>query len=151
MSTSARNVFFGKVTAVRETPLLTEVTFQAQANYAVVSIISTESYERLALREGEQVMAIIKAPGVLVGKGPKGAISTRNCFPGRVTDIHRDGAVVEVMGELDDGTPMCALCTLESLQRLDIKENDAVWFFFKSIGVILSAENRTSQQTDAER
>jgi len=68
-----------------------------------------------------------------------------------VTDIRRDGAVVEVLGELDDGTPMCALCTIESLERLDIKENDAVWFFFKSIGVILSAENRTPQKTDAER
>lgn len=144
MPTSARNVFFGRITNVLSSPLLTEITFLA-GTYAVAAMISSESYERLALNVGEPVMAVIKAPGVLVGKGDKGSLSARNCFPGRVTDVHRDGATVEVLGELGDGTPMCALCTLESLERLDIKENDDVWFFFKSIGVILSAENRQSE------
>lgn len=143
MQSSARNVFFGHVTQVRETPLLTEVSFQTQSAYELVSVITSESYERLALTTGEPVMAMIKAPGVLLGlEGPKNTLSARNCFPGTVTAIEHNGAVVEVLGDLDDGTPMCALCTAESLERLGIKESSKVWFFFKSMALILTAENR---------
>ena len=96
----------------------------------------------MALVEGEMVMALVKAPGVLLGKGGSQAnVSARNCLPGRVTGIRRDGVAVEVMGVLTDGTPMCALCTADSLQRLDIRPDDQVWFFFKALSLILSAEN----------
>lgn len=143
MLSSARNVFFGHVTQVLETPLLTEVSFQTQSSYELVSVITSESFERLALSKGEPVMAMIKAPGVLLGmEGPKDTLSARNCFPGTVTGIARNGAVAEVLGDLDDGTPMCALCTVASLDRLGIKESTKVWFFFKSLALILTAENR---------
>ena len=35
---------------------------------------------------------------------------------------------------------MCALITAESVESLDIREGDQVWFFFKAFSVILSTE-----------
>ncbi|MHC1710975.1 MAG: TOBE domain-containing protein [Solidesulfovibrio sp.] len=141
MKTSARNTFFGSVTSVRKSPLLTEVSLIAQNGLEVISVITNESYERLGLSEGEPVTALIKAPWVLLGKDEqKARTSARNCFCGRVVGIRGDGVAVEIMGVLEGGTPMCALITAESVETLDIKENDEVWFFFKAFSVILSTD-----------
>ena len=35
-------------------------------------------------------------------------------------------------------TPMCALITAESVESLDLKEGDPVWFFFKAFSVIVN-------------
>lgn len=141
MKTSARNTFFGTVSSVRKSPLLTEVSLAAQNGFEVISVITNESFERLGLTEGGQVTALVKAPWVLLGKDEhKARTSARNCFPGRVVSIRGDGVAVEIMGILDGGTPMCALITAESVETLDLREGDPVWFFFKAFSVILSTE-----------
>ena len=141
MKTSARNTFFGSVSSVRKSPLLTEVSLAVQNGFELISVITNESFDRLGLSEGGQVTALVKAPWVLIGKDEHRArTSARNCFPGRVTSIRGDGVAVEIMGTLDGGTPMCALITAESVETLDVKEGDSVWFFFKAFSVILSTE-----------
>ena len=139
MKTSARNTFFGSVTSVRKSPLLTEVSLTAQNGFEIVSVITNESFERLGLTEGGQVTALVKAPWVLLAKDEsKAKTSARNCFSGKVTGIRGDGVAVEIMGELLDGTPMCALITAESVESLDLKEGDSVWFSFKAFSVIIN-------------
>ena len=141
VKTSARNTFFGTVSSVRKSPLLTEISLAVQNGFEVVAVITNESFERLGLTEGGQVTALVKAPWVLLGKDEhKARTSARNCFPGRVTGIRGDGVAVEIMGMLDGGTPMCALITAESVESLDIKEGDIVWFFFKAFSVIISTD-----------
>lgn len=141
MKTSARNTFFGSVSSVRKSPLLTEISLAVQNGFELVSVITNESFERLGLTEGGQVTALVKAPWVLIGKDEHRArTSARNCFPGHVTSIRGDGVAVEIMGMLDGGTPMCALITAESVEALDVKEGDSVWFFFKAFSVIISTE-----------
>ncbi|MGD9608818.1 MAG: TOBE domain-containing protein [Desulfovibrionaceae bacterium] len=141
MKTSARNTFFGAVSSVRKSPLLTEISLAVQNGFELVAVITNESFDRLGLTEGGQVTALVKAPWVLIGKDEhKARTSARNCFPGRVASIRGDGVAVEIMGVLDGGTPMCALITAESVETLDIREGDQVWFFFKAFSVILSTE-----------
>ena len=141
VKTSARNAFFGSVTSVRKSPLLTEVSLTAQNGFEVVSVITNESFDRLGLSEGGQVTALVKAPWVLLAKDEKMArTSARNCFPGQVVSIRGDGVAVEIMGILDGGTPMCALITAESVESLDLKEGDPIWFFFKAFSVILNID-----------
>jgi len=141
MKTSARNTFFGSVSSVRKSPLLTEISLTAQNGLEVVSVITNESFERLGLSEGGMVTALIKAPAVLLGKDEqKARTSARNCFPGVITGIRGDGVAVEIMGALADGTPMCALITAESVESLDLREGDHIWFFFKAFSVIINAE-----------
>lgn len=139
MKTSARNTFFGTVSSVRKSPLFTEISLTTAAGLEIVAVITNESFERLGLSEADPITALVKAPWVLVGKNALRAnTSARNCFPGRVTGIRGDGVAVELMGELGDGTPMCALITAESVESLDLKEGDPVWFFFKAFSVIVN-------------
>ena len=141
MKTSARNTFFGTVSSVRKSPLFTEISLTTATGQEVVSVITNESFERLGLAEADPVTALVKAPWVLVGKDElRAQTSARNCFPGKVTGIRGDGVAVEIMGELLDATPMCALITAESVESLDLKEGDPVWFFFKAFSVIINVQ-----------
>ncbi|MHC1789435.1 TOBE domain-containing protein [Solidesulfovibrio sp.] len=139
MKTSARNTFFGTVSSVRKSPLFTEISLTTATGQEVVSVITNESFDRLGLSEADPVTALVKAPWVLVGKDAfRAKTSARNSFPGTVTGIRGDGVAVEIMGQLLDGTPMCALITAESVESLDLKEGDPVWFFFKAFSVIIN-------------
>jgi molybdate transport system regulatory protein len=64
---SARNKIPGRVTKVEKEGLVSKVTIEVDPS-VLTSIITSEAVERLDLKEGDQVFAIIKSTEVLVGK-----------------------------------------------------------------------------------
>lgn len=71
---SARNQFKGTVKAVKMDQLLAEVTVTvgdpktAGAGLEVVAVITRDSVERLGIRKGRKVTAIIKATEVMIAR-----------------------------------------------------------------------------------
>jgi molybdopterin-binding protein len=65
---SARNQFKGKVKSIKLGDVMAEVVV-AVGNLEIVSAITRGSAEGLALKPGDEVMAIIKSTEVLIGKG----------------------------------------------------------------------------------
>ncbi len=63
--TSARNAFPGLVTAVKADAVVAQVDIQA-GPHRVVSLMTTEAVEELGLRPGVEVVAVVKAPAVVV-------------------------------------------------------------------------------------
>lgn len=139
METSARNTFTGKVIRVESTPVLSEVTLKTDAGYEITAIITNQSREKIGLEVGMSASALVKATWVILEKGKVPADSSaRNAFPGKVTRLASDGVVVDVQGQLSDGTHVCALLTANSMEKLDIKEGDDFVFMFKAMSVIIS-------------
>jgi molybdopterin-binding protein len=68
MELSARNQIPGRVSAIHIDGLMAEVTIDLGDGKSLVSVITRGSAERLSLREGDQVQAVIKATEVLVAK-----------------------------------------------------------------------------------
>ena len=68
MKLSARNQFSGKVKAVKLGNVMAEVVVDIGGGHEIVSAITRESAERLALTQGSAVTVVIKATEVLVGK-----------------------------------------------------------------------------------
>jgi molybdopterin-binding protein len=68
MELSARNQFPGTVRAVRLGNVMAEVVIDIGGGHEIVSAITRASAERLALREGDRVTAVIKSTEVLVMK-----------------------------------------------------------------------------------
>lgn len=64
---SARNVLQGEIANVRPGAVNSEVEVQLSGGTKVVASITKASVERLQLRSGVQVSAIVKASNVLVG------------------------------------------------------------------------------------
>ena len=66
MKISARNVLKGKVKSVIPGAVNTEVVVEVSGGQEVVSIITKESAEKLGLKTGKEVYAVIKASNVMI-------------------------------------------------------------------------------------
>jgi len=64
---SARNALKGKVKKVTAGVVNTEVVVELPGGDEVVSMISKESAEKLGLKPGKEVYAVIKATNVMIG------------------------------------------------------------------------------------
>jgi molybdate transport system regulatory protein len=67
MEISARNQLKGKIRSVTPGAVMSEVAVDV-GGQEVVSMISKASVERLGLKPGDSVVAIIKATDVMIGK-----------------------------------------------------------------------------------
>ena len=66
MELSARNQFKGRVTSITRGGVVAEVTVDIGHGQQIVSVVTNGSVDRLKLREGSEVTAIIKATEVLL-------------------------------------------------------------------------------------
>lgn len=67
MEISARNQIRGTITAIKHGAVMAEVVIDIESQ-ELTSTITLGSLERLGLRVGDRVTAIIKASDVLIGK-----------------------------------------------------------------------------------
>lgn len=67
MSISARNVFKGQVTEIKEGPINAEVEITTTGGDKIVAMLTEGSVKSLGLADGTPVIALFKASHVLVG------------------------------------------------------------------------------------
>ncbi|MFX1450493.1 MAG: molybdopterin-binding protein [Promethearchaeota archaeon] len=63
---SARNVLKGKIKKIVTGAVNSEITVELPHGIEIVSIITKSSAERLELKEGKEVWAVIKASNVMI-------------------------------------------------------------------------------------
>jgi len=67
MQISARNVLKGKVKKITPGAVNSEIIIEVAGGVEMVSIITKSSAERLGLKAGKDVYAIVKASSVMLG------------------------------------------------------------------------------------
>ena len=67
MQISARNTLKGIIKSIKTGAVNNEIVIELPNGMEVVSIITKESAERLGLKEGKEVYAIVKASDVMIG------------------------------------------------------------------------------------
>ena len=65
---SARNQLPGTVKSVRQSTVMAEVVVVVDGRFEIVAAITRDSAERMGLKPGDQVTAVIKATEVMVAK-----------------------------------------------------------------------------------
>ena len=68
MNLSARNQLNGKVTGVDIGAVMANIKVEVSEPGVITALITKESAEKLGLKEGDDVTAIIKSTEVIVGK-----------------------------------------------------------------------------------
>jgi molybdopterin-binding protein len=68
MEISARNQIKGTITHIVNGDITSEVMIDIGGGQTIVSVITTSSTERLDLKVGDSVVAIIKSTDVFIGK-----------------------------------------------------------------------------------
>ena len=136
--TSARNAFFGKISAIEPGDIQAKVEMVTLGGDRLTTLITTDSLARLGLKPGLLVTAEVKAPMVVLEQAPaEPRCSADNKFPGRIESIIRGAVTTEYVVKIADGTRLCSLVTRESSDRLGLRDNDPVWAMFTSFAVVL--------------
>ena len=144
LRTSARNQLAARVVAVRRGAVNAAVRMRLPgASDIVHATVTLQSLAELAIRRGTEVVALIKAPSVmlaLVAASPGEAglrLSAGNDLAGRVAALVVGAVHTEVQVLLAGGQTMVAMPSREAVERLGLEPGDPVRVIFAESSVIL--------------
>ncbi|HUV79035.1 MAG TPA: TOBE domain-containing protein [Desulfobacterales bacterium] len=139
--TSARNSFFGKIQTIKRGDIQTRVTLTTISGYSVTTVITNDSSDQLALKEGRLITAEVKAPWIILLSGKeKPKSSAENRFNGVIERINKGEVNTEYTLRIADGTALCALVSTESARRLALDPGEQVWALFNCFAVVLHVD-----------
>lgn len=139
MKTSARNQFTGTVSEVLIGAVNAEVHVGLKGGEAIIASITKESAESLAIKVGTTVIALVKAPQIIIVSDFGGyRISARNQLPGTVTQVKPGVVNTEVDIESTGGEQITATVTNDSVETLGLRKGQPVTAIFKAGAVILA-------------
>ncbi len=138
MKISARNVFQGKISEIKQGAVNAEVDVTLGGNDKIVAIVTNGSLQNLGLATGQAVTALLKASSVLVMTDSSGiALSARNVLTGKVAKVSHGQVNTEVTIALPSGANVCATITNEAVAELGLKEGVNASAVFKASSVII--------------
>lgn len=139
MKISARNVWLGNVAKIEKGAVNSVVTVALKGHDTIVSVITDNSVQRLELEPGSEVLAIIKAPSVMLALDvDRKKISARNILEGTVNRIVSGVVNDEVIIDLSGGNTVTSILTSESVKRLGLKEGMKIAAVIKASDVLLA-------------
>lgn len=141
MKASARNQFNGTVSEVVIGAVNAEVHVNLKGGETIVASVTKDSVDHLGLKAGAQVIALVKAPQIIVVTDFGGyKISARNQLPGTVTEIKSGAVNSEIDIELAGGDKVAATVTNDSVEALGLRKGQAATAVFKAGAVILAVQ-----------
>ncbi len=142
MKASARNQFVGTVSAVQIGTVNAEVHVSLKGGETIVASITKESIETLGIKTGLQVLALVKAPQVIIVTDfGDYKLSARNQLQGTVTEVKPGAVNTEVDIELRGGEKIAATVTNDSVEALGLRKGQSATAVFKAGAVILAVAN----------
>jgi molybdate transport system regulatory protein len=139
MKASARNQFTGIVSDVLIGTVNAEVHLSLKGGETIVASITKESVENLGIKSGLEVIALVKAPQIIVVTDFGGyKLSARNQLQGTVTQVKPGAVNSEVDIELKSGDKVAATVTNESVESLGLRKGQSATAVFKAGAVILA-------------
>ncbi|RZI43658.1 LysR family transcriptional regulator [Herbaspirillum sp. HC18] len=138
MKTSARNQFYGKVAEIKSGAVNDEIIIALQGSDRIVAVITQESTRHLGLEVGVDVVALVKAPWVIIAAEADGMkTSAQNRLSGAIVKLTHGAVNAEVVIQLPGGTTVCAVISNDSADELDLLEGKQVAAIFNASHVIL--------------
>ena len=139
MKASARNQFTGIVNEVLIGAVNAEVHVGLKGGDTIVASITKDSAETLAIKTGMEVIALVKAPQIIIVTDFGGyRVSARNQLQGTVTLVKPGAVNTEIDIELKGGEQVTATVTNDSVETLGLRKGQAVTAIFKAGAVILA-------------
>lgn len=139
MKASARNQFVGTVSEVLLGAVNAEIHVKLKSGDIIVASITKESAESLDIKTGIEVLALVKAPQVIIVTDFGGyRVTARNQLKGTVTEVKPGAVNAEVDIELSGGEKVAATVTNDSVETLGLRKGQTATAVFKAGAVILA-------------
>lgn len=141
MRTSARNQWSGTVRKIRRGAVNDEIDIELPGRDRIAAVITRESTENLGLEVGREVMVLVKASSVMIGKsgGSPLRLSARNQLAGKIARVTPGAVNTEVVIALSGGNTIAAVITDISAQELELAVGQKAVAIFKASSVIVGA------------
>lgn len=140
MLTSSRNQFKGTVKSIKKGAVNDEILIKLPGGAELTAIITETSTETLGLKEGTEVIALVKASWVILAADLKGIkLSARNQLRGKVKAVMTGAVNSEIMVDLDGGDELVAVVTCESERKLGLVPGKEVTALIKAPHIIVGA------------
>lgn len=138
MKTTARNQFAGTVTEVDLGPVTASVSLTIDGGTTITATLTTEAAKKLGLQPGQEVLALVKAPLVVLVTDFAGyTLSARNQLAGTIARVDK-GATTSLIGvELPGGATVTASVTNDAVEALGLAIGDPATAVFKASAVII--------------
>lgn len=138
MLTSSRNQFKGIVKSVKKGAVNDEIIIKLPGGTELTSIITETSTTTLGLKEGTEVIALVKAPWVILATDLEGIkLSARNQLFGKVKEVKTGSVNSEIVVSLDGGDEIVAIVTCESEKKLGLIPGKKVTAIIKAPHIIV--------------
>ncbi|ACQ92819.1 TOBE domain protein [Tolumonas auensis DSM 9187] len=138
MAISARNVFAGTVSEIREGAVNAEVSLAVTGGDVIVATVTLDSLKALGLAVGTAATAFVKAPSIMLVTGNDSVrFSARNHLKGSVTEVKTGAVNSEVVVKLAGGSEVKAIVTNDAVTDLALSVGSAAGVLFKAGSVIL--------------
>lgn len=137
MKVSARNVLTGTVASIKKGAVNAEVVLNLKGGPAIAAIITNSSVDNLALQQGAEACAIIKASNIIVATDLQGKISARNIISGTVTGVTEGPVSAEVNVDIGNGNILTAIITEASAKTLALAPGSKASLIIKASGIIV--------------
>ena len=138
MAISARNVFAGTVSEIREGAVNAEVSLAVTGGDVIVATVTLDSLKALGLAVGTAATAFVKAPSIMLVTGNDSVrFSARNHLKGSVTEVKTGAVNSEVVVKLAGGSEVKAIVTNDAVTDLGLAVGSAAGVLFKAGSVIL--------------
>lgn len=139
MKASARNQFTGTVNDVVVGAVNAEVHVGLKGGETIVASITKESVETLGIKNGLEVLALVKAPQVIIVTDFGGyKLSARNQLQGTVTEVKPGAVNSEIDIKLQGGEQIAATVTNDSVATLGLAKGQVATVVFKAGAVLLA-------------
>lgn len=139
MQASARNQFKGVISEIRIGAVNAEVYIRLSGGISIIASVTKESVTALALQSGTNVLALVKAPQIMLVTDFGGyQLSARNQLPGIISTITPGAVNTEVAITLSGGEIIVATVTNDSVNSLALTSGTQVTAVFKAGAVILA-------------
>lgn len=141
MSVSARNQLHGKVSAIHPGSVNDEIEISLDMGGLLVAVVTSSSRIRLGLKKGKEVVALVKAPWIILASEDNGMLfSARNQYPGQVTSLEKGAVNATIHILTDEGSNLTAVITNESMAEMDLSEGKRVIALIKASSVLLAVK-----------
>ncbi|MNO95263.1 Transcriptional regulator ModE [compost metagenome] len=138
LRTSARNQLHGRVSEIEHMGLNDLVHIELPGGARIQARVTRESTEKLELRSGQPVIALMKAGWLYVDLPQIACPDGLNALEGNIEEIREAGdGPSEVRIQLPSGQMLCALVDPERIEMLRLQVGDYVRAQFSPAQVIL--------------
>ena len=138
MITSARNELVGTIVEIKTGGVMSDVAVKVDEDITLSASITNDSKENLGLKEGSEVLVLVKSSFVILTK-QKLRSTARNNIKTTVTEIKK-GVVNDEVKLSIGNKQLCSVITNDSAEDLKLENGDSVYAMFKASNVILVAK-----------